>query len=237
MSVDRFRDVKAILFDLDETLIDAQEGLKSAHRAVAEKICDYLPSCEYLPETLAGKLREFDDRMNLERNYDRDQWWPEFIREVGLEGEFNQAQIEDLTKTYWRTYAEAAEPYPSTQSILRYLSEKGYLLGVVTDTDDSGDPKRERIYPLDFIEMLDVIVVGGEDTENSKPDPEPFERAASELGLTPEECAMVGDKPFTDVRGAKYTGMKTILIKRGDWGVGEEPDRKIKSLDELKEIF
>lgn len=239
MSKDSLEDIRAVLFDLDETLIDAPRGLKAAHEALAKKFCEYF-SCEDSGNTekeISEQLDDFDDHMNFERKYDRDSWWPEFVRQIDLEGELNRSQIKELTEIYWDTYAKAAKPYPSADSVLNYLSEKGYAIGVVTDTDGSGIPKRDRITDLAFSSMLDVIVVGGEDTEEPKPDSSPFEIAMSELGLGAEECVMVGDKPFTDIKGANSVGMKTILVNRRDWGVEEKPDFEINSLDEIKEFL
>lgn len=233
------QDVKAVLFDFDETLIDAIEGLEAAHGAIAGKLCDYFSSeaSGLSSKDISEKLSDFDDRMNFERRYDRDLWWPGFIDELGIRGDLSRSQIEGLTKIYWEAYAEAAGPYPSTSSTLKYLDEKGYVLGIVTDTDGSGIPKRERISRFDFSNFFDVIVVGGDDTPRSKPDPGPFELAASDLGMEPGECVMVGDKPFTDIRGAKSVGMRTILLKRRDWGVEENPDFTVESLDDLKELL
>lgn len=231
--------IKAVLFDLDETLIDAPSGLEAAHEAVAKKLCEYF-SCEgseLIEKEISEELDDFDDRMNFERKYDRDSWWPDFVRQIGFEGELNQSQVEELTEVYWETYAKAAKPYPSANAVLNYLSEKGYAIGVVTDTDGSGIPKRNRISDLNFSSMFDVIVVGGEDTEEPKPDPIPFETAMSELGLEAEECVMVGDKPFTDIKGANSVGMKTILVNRREWGVEEKPDFKVDSLEEIKKFL
>lgn len=236
MSEEKSSDIKAVLFDLDETLIDAQKGLKAAHYEVSDKLCKYL-DCDEPVEVISKKLSDFDDRMNRERKYDRDQWWRDFAEELEIGGDLKDSQIEDLTETYWSTYAEAAEPYRDAESILEYLHDKGYLLGILTDTDDTDVSKKERIYPLDFSDLFDSIIVCGEDTKNSKPDTKPYELATSQLDVDYNECAMVGDKPFSDIKGAQKVGMMTILVKRREWETDIEPDMTIKSLDKLKEIF
>lgn len=239
MSDDSLRDVKAVFFDLDETLIDAPRGLEASHEAVAEKLCDYffVSDSEINQKEISRKLSDFDDRMNLKRFYNRDLWWPEFISELDIDREFDSSQIEDLSRTYWKTYIEAAVPYPDSKSILEYLSEEGYRLGLVTDTDGSEVSKRKRISEYDFSDYFEVIVIGGEDTPGTKPHSEPFELAASKLSLSPEECVMVGDKPFTDIKGANSVGMVTILVKRRDWGVEEDPDFTIERLGDLKDLL
>ncbi|HDI12831.1 MAG TPA: HAD family hydrolase, partial [Hadesarchaea archaeon] len=53
----------------------------------------------------------------------------------------------------------------------------------------------------------------------------------------PNECAVVGDKPFTDIKGGKSAGMLTIWLKRRDWGIEEIPNMMIRSLKDLTNIF
>lgn len=231
--------IKAVIFDLDETLIDAHKGLKNSHEAVAEKLCEYLPCKEggLKKKSILKNLKEVDDQMNFERKYDRDSWWPKFIVKLGFDTELDRAQIEELTRVYWKNYAEAAVPYPDAGPILRYLQEKGYQLGLITDFDGPKISKRDRIYPLDIADFFEAIVVGGEDTPKPKPDPKPFELVASKLEVEPGECVMVGDKPFTDIDGANSVGMKTILVKKREWEGREDPDFVVESLDELKELL
>jgi FMN phosphatase YigB (HAD superfamily) len=80
-------------------------------------------------------------------------------------------------------------------------------------------------------------VVGGEDTSHPKPDPEPFLLAAKGLGVSASACVMVGDKPFTDIQGAKAAGMRAIRIRRREWTTVEEPDAEVASLTELLRIL
>lgn len=231
--------IRAVLFDFDETLINSPKGLEAAHEAVADKICS-LYSCQntgFSREEMIKELSDFDDRMNLKRNYDRDDWWPKFLDELGIKKDLNQNQIEEITDIYWETYQESAPPYPDAKSVLEYLDRRGYSLGIVTDTDGAGIPKRERVTRFDFSKLFKVIIVAGKDTAKSKPDPECFELATKELQIDPKECVMVGDKVFTDIRGAKKFGMKSILVKRRNWGMEEDPDYIIQNLNELKDLL
>ena len=238
MNENSLKDIKAILFDLDETLIDAQSGLKAAYDAVAAELCEMLsPPINTSTEDISKMLSDFNDRMNRKRKYNRDKWWPKFVKETDFKGELSQTQIKKLTDLYWQVYEDEADPYPPADSILEYLSEKGYLIGILTDTDDTDRSKKERIYPLSFSDLLDAIVAAGKDTENTKPDAEPYKLAASKLGVKMGECAMVGDKPFTDIKGAKSVGMITILVNRREWESDVEPHYSIDSLEEIRDIF
>jgi putative hydrolase of the HAD superfamily len=233
------RVVKAVLFDLDETLINAHVALDAAHRAVAKKLRDYLreSGIDADEATIRLKLGDFDDRMNVETRYDRDKWWPVLLSELGSRRKVSLQIIEELTEIYWSTYSSVSKPYPDAEPTLNYLRQKGYKLGLVTDTDGKPGIKSRRLKHLDFIRLFDVVVISGEDTVHTKPSPEPFLLAASKLGVNTEECAVVGDKPFTDIRGAKAAGMLAIWIRRGDWGIEEPADLVVDSLAKLRKIF
>ena len=231
--------VKAVLFDLDETLIDAQAGLKATHHAVARRLCQYLArsGTKVSEESIRAKLRALDDRMNVATKYNRDAWWPVLLGEIDAEQKISRSLVKELTRLYWATYAGASEPYPDAEPTLVYLKGKGYKLGLVTDTDGRKGWKKRRTKRFRFAGFFDTIVIGGEDTPHTKPDPESFLLAASKLGLRASECVFVGDKPFTDIEGAKAAGMRTILLKRRDWGIGERADLTISSLAELPRVL
>jgi len=233
------RDFRAVLFDLDETLTDSSSGLDAAHRAVVKRLHNYLRQhgVEVNETTLRSKLDAFDDKMNMETKYDRDEWWPELLAELGLKQEVPRQIAEELTQLYWTTYSSADNPYADAESTLSYLKQKGYELGIVTDTDGKPGMKSRRLERFAFIGLFDVVVISGEDTLRTKPSPEPFLFAASKLGLPASKCVFVGDKPFTDIKGAKAAGMRTVLVKRRDWGIGERADFTVSSLAEIPRIL
>lgn len=236
MSPELMSGVKAVLFDLDETLIDVQAGLKATHHAVVMRLCEYLArsGIKVTKESVRTKLRTLDDRMNVATKYNRDAWWPVLLGEIDVKQKISRSLVKELTRLYWATYAGASEPYPDAESTLVYLKGKGYKLGLVADTDGRRGWKKRRIKHFRFAVLFDTIVIGGEDTPHTKPDPESFLLAVSNLGLREGECVFVGDKPFTDIKGAKAAGMRTILLKRRDWGICERADFIISSLAELR---
>ncbi|MEM3421518.1 MAG: HAD-IIIA family hydrolase [Candidatus Hadarchaeum sp.] len=231
--------IKAVLFDLDETLIDDLPGLKKCHRAVAKKLRDFLlkRGVEADEEELFQQITKLDDKMNFERKYIRNDWWPMLLEKMGLKVELPRELLEELTQTYWKTFAENSRPYPDAGPTLEYLRSRGYRLGMVTDTDGTKGIKEMRLKQFNFMDKFDVIIISGEDTPKTKPDPGPFLIAAERLGVRPDECVFVGDKPFTDIEGGKVAGMKTILVKRRDWQVVERADFTVRNLAELRRLL
>jgi pyrophosphatase PpaX len=84
-------------------------------------------------------------------------------------------------------------------------------------------------------------VVGGDETEKHKPDPEPLLLAAERMGVDPATAAYVGDSPF-DMRAAKAAGMFAVAVT---WGrihdrerlEREEPDAIADSAEDLLELL
>jgi len=232
-------EIRAVLFDLDETLIDSFQGHVGAHAEVCRILIEHLAGrCVTVDRNdLISRIARLDDEMNREFIYDRDEWWPRLIQEVAPRISLPKDLVKELTRKYWLAYAESAKPYPDTMQVLKYLKRKGYLLGLVSDTDRLPGIKRHRIEIQPFKDLFDVTLVSGEETKESKPSPEPFLAAAEKLGVKPEEAIFVGDKPFADVEGAQKAGMKTVHVHRRDWESHVKADYVIRSLNELKRIL
>jgi len=228
--------IKAVLFDLNETLIDAEKGLRAAHANVA-RIIHSLCLKEIAIRSILKAIAQLDDEMNKCTKYNRDGWWQELVDRLGYQTTLSSTSIRTLTESYWGSYAKAAEPYDDVGGVLPYLRGKGYRLGIVTDTDGALGLKKARIDCLGFRAFFDTVVIAGEDTRITKPDPGPFLLAASRLSVPPSECTFVGDKPFTDIKGANDAGMQSILVIRRHWGSRDIAGFTIKQLAELKEIL
>jgi putative hydrolase of the HAD superfamily len=137
---------------------------------------------------------------------------------------------------YWNEQVKA-KVFDDVIPTLDYLKNRGYLLGIITDTDGAPSIKKWRIRQSNLTKYFSVIFIAGEDSEKVKPDPEPFILAASKLGLHPEECMMIGDKPFTDIEGAKRAGMKATLVLRKEWNYYANADYVIRSLVEVSSFL
>ena len=234
-----FEDIEAVLFDLDETLIDAEAGLKEAHERISRTIFEFFEQhgVQTKLNLLRSKIRLFDDRMNRESHYDRDEWWPILISEVRPDMIVPENFAHALTIEYWNVYSQYSPPYSDTIPTMNYLRQRGYKLGLVTDTDGTHGLKAQRINKLSFRDFFSVVIVAGEDTPELKPNPTPFLKASERLGVTNQSSVFIGDKPFTDIAGAKAAGMKTIHVQRREWNSNVKADVTIESLNDLVGIL
>ncbi|MFX0133766.1 MAG: HAD family hydrolase [Candidatus Hodarchaeota archaeon] len=231
---------KLVFFDFDQTIINSGVGFSAAYKKMAEDFKLLLENQDVKldPEVILKKILAKDKEFNKNKFYNRDLWWNPILNEFNVKQELNQDELKRLTESYWNTVIENTEPYPDTFEILDYLKSK-YKLALISDTDGLKGMKKLRIQKSNIAHYFDYIIVPGDDTQAVKPDPEPFLQIVkmAKVNASKEECIMVGDKPFTDIKGAKNAGFTTVLILRTDWKVEPTPDYIIKELLEIKKIL
>jgi len=238
MKQEKKNQIKGIIFDFDETLVNTRIGMNSGLKEISTRIYHYFQEKNlfYSLDKLYQKLCEIAHEMEEQRIYDRNIWWKVAISEV-FQVHASKTFLSKLTEEYWRQVIEKSTLYNDTLTTLRYLKTRGYLLGLLADTDGIKDLKNQRIKLSNLDQWFNEIIIAGEDTKMVKPFEEPFYLISQKLGLPPKKCAFVGDKPFTDIEGAKKVGMYAILIKRQNWKIKEKPDLIMKELNELKKYF
>ncbi len=197
--------IKAIIFDLDNTLVDFMLMKERAVDAAVHAMID-----SGLPMTMT------DAKARINAIYKREGIEYQQVFDEFLEEEFGKIDNKIISAgiVAYRTAREAAlKPYPGVFPTLIELIKLGIKLAVVSDA-----PSREawlRLSYLNFHHLFDEIVTF-DDTKERKPSPAPFNEALKRLNLKAEECLMIGDWAERDVVGAKAVGMKTVFARYGD---------------------
>lgn len=103
-------------------------------------------------------------------------------------------------------------PFPEVAELLDRLEPK-YLLGIVTN----GVPgfQRPKLEGSGIAGRFRAVAISGE-VNIGKPDPEIFRQICGELGVAAAECVMVGDNPVRDIAGASAAGMRSVWVRRDD---------------------
>jgi putative hydrolase of the HAD superfamily len=232
------RKIRAVIFDLDNTLIQSKKGARRALRVVAGIFEKRLrkEGIRYSEANLFQKLRLIDLEMHGRKFlYNRDIWWETLLKQLGL-SRLEGPWIHETTLRYWKTYAEESPLFYDTISTIHRLKNAGFRLGMVSDSDGTLGMKMKRIRQQPFLKSLEEIVVAGEDTPNVKPSRRPFTLVAERLGLQPRNCVYIGDNPSTDIEGAKGVGMMMILVKRRGLK-GGHPDYLARSLSDAAKLL
>jgi len=221
--------LKAILFDLDQTLIDFMLMKKKSCEAAINVM---IKAGLKLNKSKAMKiLFELYDEFGIEDH----KIFQKFL--VRVNGNVDWKILSYGVVAYRKARQDYLKPCPGTKKTLAKL-EKKYKLALVSDA-----PKIKvwlRLASIDIVEYFDVVITF-DDTYSLKHQFFPYEMALKALKVKPEECLMVGDNPERDITGAKKLGMKTCLATYSylwskDTAKKAKPDFTIKKIEELLKV-
>jgi len=220
---------KAILFDLDNTLINFLHFKKETAKAAAKAMIKHgLPADEI---EVYGKIFSIYDEKGIEYQKTFSDVVKQYHLEVNLAEKIQQAGI----LAYLQKKSEVLRPYPMVKPTLAKLREKKIRLGVVSDAPRN---KAWQRLILTGLENEFDLVVTHSDTMEMKPHPSPFLLALKKLGVMPEAVLFVGDNPGRDIKGAKAVGMRTCLAKYGQWSEDSaNADYEIARFEDLLKII
>ncbi|WP_338604826.1 HAD family hydrolase [Sulfolobus tengchongensis] len=235
-----FNNVKAVLFDFDDTLVNFSSKAKEALDAVSKDIYIYIKENynQELDINIIKKLVEAESsRLDREGEYNRNKWWESVLRALNI-NYVDRTQLYDWTNLYW-SIASQVEPYEDANEIIEYLDSKGYKLGIITNSDGEGGNKNKRLANFPQINKFDVIIIAGEGGIRPKPNLEPFIVACERLSVPPNTCVFVGDEPIKDCLAAKKANMISVLMDREGKIKDAElyADFVISSLTQLEEFL
>ena len=217
--------IKAILFDLDNTLIDF---LKMKTLSCEEAISAMIGAGLRMEKKKAMKLLfRLYDKHGIEYH----EIFQEFLKKT--QGRIDWKILSEGIVAYRRIKTSFLEPYPRVVPTLIELRKRGLKLGIVSDA-----PKLNawlRLASMGLTEFFDFVITKDDVEGRKKPDMLPFQAAIRKLGVRPEEIVFVGDNPERDILGAKAAGMVTVLAKYGEWkkGKGIRADHEIRDVSEL----
>jgi putative hydrolase of the HAD superfamily len=251
---------RALLFDLDNTLLFEDEVTLRSVRAACERVLTRAdpavlsaavariadehwraaPTFEYADamglwwgEGLWGDFRGDGDGLRAVRELA-----PRFRREVWRDAlaacaVHDDTLAADLGDAY-RDARRAGELVdPEATAVLDDLS-RDHRLALVTN--GAPDVQGEKIVRADLGRYFSAIIVSAE-VGVGKPDPRIFRIALDEIGETAASAVMIGDSVPRDVAGARNAGVRSIWIDRGQaWSRAEEPvpDARIRALSEIR---
>ncbi|UCE12164.1 MAG: HAD family hydrolase [Candidatus Heimdallarchaeota archaeon] len=201
--------LKAILFDLDGTLVDtlrifpqliAQEFLESPNR---RRVKNYLE-----------RIGRFYFRKNDTWNHS---WFnPELFRAIRVDFDISWIRlIQGLSRVTWQFFKwdQEIHVFPGIPKTLRKLRLKGLKLGIVTNGSQRLLNKRFNPYLKYFDVLVDSKSIG-----YRKPSPQPLFYAIKKLNVSTNEVLFVGDT-LVDLLAAKHARIEVILVKTGVFGL------------------
>jgi HAD superfamily hydrolase (TIGR01549 family) len=233
--------VRAVLFDLDSTLVD-NSGLAAAIRATCVEVATALPGLD--PERVLEANGEVWQR-----------YWPTVVEawtlgRLGTEALSTEAWRQTLSQCgcedpqlpraareiHSRHEKASVRPFPDAIEVLDALRGR-CLLGLVTNA--ASDRQRAVLESLGIGQYFDAIAISGE-VGVAKPDPSILQRVMRQLKVEPQHAWYVGDDPSTDIACAHAAGVTAVWLNRDGrlWDVeASRPHYEISSLAELPALL
>jgi FMN phosphatase YigB (HAD superfamily) len=210
--------IKAILFDLDDTLI-VNPPERFTRNYVLRLVPYFYQAFPHLdPETIGKGLRAsilgvIADKDPLRIN--RDVFYSTFTQITGItEAEFYPVLLDFFKDIYASELHEFVEPREASQKLARWLFDQHYAVAVATNPLFERDAVLQRMgwggitldnYPFWFITTL-------ENSHFTKPNLEYFEEVLSRLGFEPDQTLMIGDDWENDIVPAWRAGLNTYWV-------------------------
>lgn len=212
--------LKAVLFDLDGTLIDSKKDIAAAANSARQHF-----GMPPLPLEIVSNYIGWGIENLNQKSLGTDD--PKMLAE-GLE----------VLKAYYRDHVvDHAAIYSGVWEFLDFLKGRRVKMGVV-----SNKPHRPTLMTLEKLKLAPYFDVaqGAVDTINKKPHPEPILNVLQQLGMKASEAVMIGDSPV-DVEAARAANIPIGLVSQGfveeEHLIAANPDWLVHSLMEFKEIL
>lgn len=203
--------IKAILFDLDGTLVNTIHANYYTYKTIAQNRGLSFPSIQEFI-SFKGNFKDFEESIGLQGNTEKE-WVDLYI------------QFSDLD-----------QPFEDSLEVLQKIKTDGFKLGLAT----TASWRRINLITEKFgLKGFFDHIVSTMETSKHKPDPHSLIVLSEKFGMKCEECVYIGDS-IVDVLAAKSAGMVSVGLLRGkkeDYFKDVEPDAIFESLNDAYEFI
>jgi membrane protein len=198
--------IKALLFDIDGTLVDSNDYHVLAWQEVLGDA-----GHDFTREIIHGQVGKGGDNL-----------LPALLPDLPQE---EQEKIADKHGPLYRErYIAKVRPFPRARDLLARAKQEGMIVALATSAN--AEELDHYVGLLEADELIDATTSKG-DVEATKPEPDIFAAAAEKTGAAPDEALVIGDTPY-DVIAAKRAGIGAIGLLSG--GFTEEELRTAGAL-------
>ncbi|MEX1030686.1 MAG: HAD family hydrolase [Paenibacillaceae bacterium] len=217
--------IKAIIFDLDNTILDRTSTFRSFTNSFITHYFTHLDMTQHIFDLII--------ELDLDGYKDKQELFSELLERLPWQ---EKPQLLELMEFYSTEYVKSAVLMNDAREVVQYGRTK-YKTGLITNGKTL--IQYGKIDQLGIRNEFDLIIVS-EEAGIKKPDRRIFEMACERLMLKPEQCIYIGDHPVNDIEGAAKVGMETIWMKVNQpWkdGIIATPLHQIDKLNTLFELI
>ncbi|MBD3249940.1 HAD-IA family hydrolase [Candidatus Woesearchaeota archaeon] len=230
--------IKAILFDLDNTLYDYTYAHKVAIKAAFYELRKHI-RISYSHFSKLYKISRDETHKELAGTasaHNRILYFQRLIEKT--ENTIKPDIVLKLYDSYWNTLLDNMKIFPGSLEVLKYCRENDIKTAIVSDLTTR--IQLRKLKKLGISGYVDVLVTS-EEAGSEKPHSIMFLLTLNKLKICPEEAVMVGDNAVADIEGANFVGLTTVLLKKGNLSKMpkeeyKKPDYSIKNIKGLIKI-
>ncbi len=195
--------LKAVLFDLDNTLYDFSSAHKLGLRAMAEygESRFDIPARRFIQSLQLSDWQLKKEQTNFAACHNRVIICQRMLEMLGLPSLVTPLE---LYETYWSTVLHTIKPYSGVVELLGRLQNQHIRTGICTDM--TAHIQHRKIAALGLADRLDTMVTS-EEAGVEKPNPKIFLDCLAKLNVKPDETVFIGDSFERDVCGAHAAGL------------------------------
>ncbi|WP_318614530.1 HAD family hydrolase [Sporosarcina sp. YIM B06819] len=196
--------IKAVLFDLDGTLLNRDASVELFIDAQYKHLHEYVGHIE--KGEFTSRFIELDCRGYVWK----DRVYQQLVKEFKIVG----LTWEQLLQEYIDYFHQYCVPFPNLHEMLQSLVGQSISLGIISN--GKGQFQMANIKALGIEHYFETILIS--ETEGiKKPDPRIFEKALQQLDVPANACLFVGDHPDNDVKASRDVGMLGVWKKDSQW--------------------
>lgn len=204
--------IKAILFDLDGTLLplDTDDFLRQYLKAIGQSVAHLTDPNKFVQDLMASTYVMIENTNPHLTN--EEVFWNDFLARVGVPQEVLMPVLDDFYAHKFPELVLYANPTPLSREIVEAAAQRGFGLVIATNPVFPTAAVRERMrwigiddHPFDLVTTYEIM-------HYCKPQVAYYEEILEKTGYNAAECLMVGNDPYEDLVAAKL-GMKTFLVE------------------------
>lgn len=227
--------IKAVIFDLDDTLYDYKALERAAFECVGRLVRERLGVSEELYEGAFMRARQTTKEMLGETatSHSRMLYFQKTLEYLDIRPLYLALE---MYETYWGFFLDNMILYPGARELLEALHEKYIRVGVCTDL--LAHIQHRKLRRLGMMDDVDCMVTS-EEAGVEKPSPGIFKLCLEKLRLPAGEVCFIGDNLERDVKGAMAAGMQAVWFHpEGKGSVPEETVQEdIDVVSNYEELF
>jgi len=227
MMIRMIEDYKAIIFDLDNTLLDRTQTFHAFARKLAAKYFSHLTEAQQ-EEAIAVIIEKDEDGYKDKKAL--------FAELTDLLPWQETVQAHELLAFYEEEYVNSAELMEGALQLLDWCNNRCKVGLITNGRHVIQDGKLNRLQIKHYFHSIVISESAGV----KKPNIRIFDLCLEQLELSPEECVYVGDHPVNDIDGAAKAGLETIWIKVNQpWRdeIENKPALTVTSLQQLHDFL